>query len=243
MAVRSRAGSGGRRPRDGQGGRPGACRRGTAQIQQSDGRRITSHRRIDAGAQARERGRTGAGAARRRRSALRLLGNAADRGAWRRARRGHRRAHRDRQDRQGVADTGAGIKRDPTRNPASGAHLRGDRLGAMRARYRSLRHQSWRLAQWAARRDHSGDGKSAGGIPGCAHGIPGARRVANFATGRADPARAGNRDIGVHHRVMRGQDRHAYPKPHGRAAPLGAGGGRNRSAGSRGQVPARGHRI
>ncbi len=48
---------------------------------------------------------------------------------------------------------------------------------------------AWRLAERPARRNHAGDGESAGGISGRAHGIPGARRMADFATRRPDPAR------------------------------------------------------
>jgi Ca2+-transporting ATPase len=52
-----------------------------------------------------------------------------------------------------------------------------------------------------------------------AHGIPGAWRVADFATRRADPARPGDRDAGFHDGAVRRQDRYPYAEPHGRVPP------------------------
>ena len=54
---------------------------------------------------------------------------------------------------------------------------------------------------------------------------------------RADPARPGDRDAGIHDRVVRGQDRHPNAEPHGGESPLGAG-QRTRSADDRGDVSA-----
>ena len=195
-----------------------------AQLQQSDGGRIAAYRRIGAGAQARGRRPT--------RRAARPGGDdlpfvyfgtllTQGQGLARVVATG--RAHRDRQDRQGAADAGAGTEQHPAGNAASGAHLRGDRAGAMRARYCSLRLHARRLAERIARWNHAGDGESAGRISGRAHGIPGARGVADFATRRADAAAIGDRDAGIHDGAVRGQDRHAHSEPHGGAQALGAG--------------------
>ena len=59
---------------------------------------------------------------------------------------------------------------------------------------------------------------AAGGVPGGAHDLPGAGRLADLAQPRADAPHAGHRDARRGHRAVRRQDRHADPEPDDAAA-------------------------
>ena len=67
--------------------------------------------------------------------------------------------------------------------------------------------------QGLPRRHRDGDGHPARGVPGRAHHLPRARRVAIVAQPRAHAADAGGRDAGRRHRALRRQDGHPHAEP------------------------------
>ena len=112
---------------------------------------------------------------------------------------------------QGRADDAA--DRDPAHRPHSRHHRT---RGLLRRGGGLCAHPRWwcrRVEARVPRRHRDGDGHSARGVPGRAHHLPRAGRVAIVAQPGAHAADAGDRDAGGRHRAVRRQDRHPHAEP------------------------------
>ncbi len=145
-----------------------------------------------------------------------VLGHARRRGAGDRRGRHDRRPHRARQDRHG-----AGVGRAGTDAPA--ARCRRDRAQCRAARPELWLRWSGRVLGHSRRRlegvvggHHARDGDAARGVPGRAHRLPGARRVAFVEEQRPHATDAGHRDAGVSDGPVHRQDRDDHAEPHDR---------------------------
>ncbi len=179
----------------------------------SFGRRIAAHRRVGAGAQDGRCEILAPGPAGRRRSALGLCRNTprfgqrpgpGDRDRPGQRHRPHR--HQPRAERGSpfaAAAPDAATGRAP--GAAGGRHLPG--AGAPAGA------RPGPVAGGGSGRDHPGDGRLAPGVSGDPRRVHGARRLADLAKTRVDPAHGCHRDSRRDHGADGGQDWHAHREP------------------------------